>query len=335
MKPWGKNKMKNLKITRKALFISLILIFTAIALHGVNPVFKSRFINSKNEEIQKVYGYKTEQNILENDTETNFNLLQKSACNEHSINTEPFFHQKLFENSMQNLEKENLDFKGAVIPHHILAGDIIADITRNFKNKGSITIFIIGPDHYMQASNKIVTTRNSYKIKEGCLHINKEFVDELIKSDNITIDNDVFETEHSIGGVIPFISAFNTNIEIVPLVVRSDLSLEEIDEIAGLLSEYSDNSIFIASVDFSHYLTINKALDNDNETIKLIKEKNYKSLMNLDNGYLDSPEALILLMKTMDYTENSNMTILGHGTSRDYLPEATKDITTYYSLIFK
>jgi hypothetical protein len=41
--------------------------------------------------------------------------------------------------SLKSNRVENIDFKGAVIPHHILAGDIIADITKNFKNKGSLT----------------------------------------------------------------------------------------------------------------------------------------------------------------------------------------------------
>ncbi|MFZ5754617.1 MAG: AmmeMemoRadiSam system protein B, partial [Bacillota bacterium] len=182
--------------------------------------------------------------------------------------------------------------KGGIVPHHLLAGALIADFISLLAEQKPEVIIIVGPNH-KNAGAKIISGLYNWETSEGLVKTERSIVNQLHQKGLVVLDDKVLSQEHSIGTILPFIKHYLPETKIVPIIFHHDVSLKEIDplvqELAPLLKE---NAVILGSVDFSHYLTRREAEAKDVFTLKVMQDFNYTTLFRLGNDHLDSPPSL-------------------------------------------
>ncbi len=257
-----------------------------------------------------------------------------------SSNNDLFFDQQLFDYGIRSVKNDrNIqeEIKGVIVPHHLLASHIIADTLHEILRPEIKKVIIIGPDHWEKNSGSISTSDYDWETPFGNIISNNDIINSLNNADYINIESNVLKNEHSIGGLIPFISYYSSDIEIVPLVISQKITEEEIDDIVERLYELSqDESVaIVVSVDFSHYLTSTEAERNDKISLQVIENKDYDELLGFNNDYVDSPQSLVIFLKTLDHLEMDNLKVLHNTTSGKMMnDESIKEVTSYFGIIF-
>jgi len=182
-------------------------------------------------------------------------------------------------------ELEELSISAGVVPHHLLAQEIIHKFFKELSNRSSIeTVILFSPDHYNQTAltgGRFITV--SPIVKEG--KQKEDSISDIVHaiSQNQLVKVSDFSVGHDQGAtnLMPFFEEYLPNTSVVPILVSSVATVEEIKELVDQLNEIvSRNTVFVASVDFGHYLPDSVLLLHDVKSIR--------ALINLEEGeFLD------------------------------------------------
>lgn len=224
---------------------------------------------------------------------------------------------------------------GGIIPHHLLASELIADFFTQLTAQNPHTIILIGPNHFERGGFKVLTSLYGWDTPYGTLDANQDVIDNLVRQGLARVNEDVLEEEHSITAITPFIRYYLPESKIVPIVLSNTITKEGVEGLANTLVEIIDeNTVVIAAVDFSHYLKLDAANVNDQYTLKIINNFDYTNLFGLGNDYLDSPPSIALLLATMKKTVHTNSKLLKHTNSAEILGDAFVETTSYVTMVF-
>lgn len=221
-----------------------------------------------------------------------------------------------------------------ITSHHLpVASDFIGDFYEDFlsgENKNAKTVFVIGPDHPEKCEGKFTTGWVNYDTNFGLVKSNKKIVGELIKSKLISDEPGCLEREHSIGVQADYISYLMPEAEIVPFTVSSSATIEDTRKIADILKRFYNEALFIVSVDFNHYRTLDQSEVYDKETIDAIESMNVDDLV-ID--HIDSPPSLrigVELAKSVKATPR----IIGYTNSYEFTGQYG-NTTSYFNVLFE
>ncbi len=217
--------------------------------------------------------------------------------------------------------RKDENIRGVIVPHHLLASDLIA---RGVSQLDVSKIVVIGPDHYEAGGGGYFSSSLIYDTPYGIVY------PEVIPG--FPLNNSAAEREHSISNMMPFIARFSPKIPVVPIIVSQRISLKELEKLADMLM--LDHTVYIASVDFSHYLKSMEADVNDKKTLELIKNREYENILRLGNDFIDSPQVVVLFLMIMDRLEVSNMDVLSHTNSGYLTGNFDGSTTSYFVLAF-
>ncbi|OGM31860.1 AmmeMemoRadiSam system protein B [Candidatus Woesebacteria bacterium RIFCSPHIGHO2_01_FULL_44_21] len=264
-------------------------------------------------------------------------LATSSSFRDNAYNRE--FIDQAYSVGERYVKKPNGMVLGGITPHHLLAAPLIAAFFEGLPKDNIKTVILVGPDHFNRGKTNITSSQNNWSTLYGSLNVDSQLVKVLSKKGLVSIENQyIFDQEHSIFGITTFIKRSLPNAQIVPLILKSTISKEECDRLAGAISQLmSPSSIIISSVDFSHYHPSGVADEFDKETIKVINSLDYESVWELrPNDNLDSPAAIYILLKTLS-DENVKAELLQNTNSERFvkakdLSEVTSYATYYFSL---
>ena len=235
-----------------------------------------------------------------------------------------------FVNKKINFKDENII--GGIIPHHLLAADLIAEFFSNFNNDYE-TIILIGPNHFSAGKSKIISSARNWQTPYGVLKYDKYVINELSLFNEIKIEENIFEKEHAINSEVAFIKKTFSNAKFVPLVLRDNIDEKAVTELALRLADIAKNKkiLILSSVDFSHYKDNLTAQKNDEISIGAIESFNFNEIYNLD---IDSPASIYTLLKfgelnnsEFNLLNNSNSAILSNKLN---LKSTTSYVTGYF-----
>lgn len=209
----------------------------------------------------------------------------------------------------KGLLKNQKTIIGGIVPHHLVADFMIDDFFRKLAPQKPKTIVVFGPNH-LEKGKEDILFGETY--------------------------NEIVQNENSIKALMPYIDKYLPETKVVPLILKKNCSRQKIEKTADyLISSVSKDTVFIASVDFSHYLTMEEAWQKDEDTLKAIKNKEYDYLLSLNSEYLDSPASIVLLLKIMEKKDKNNMTILKHTNSGEILKSEAAPVTSYFEIAFE
>ncbi len=311
---------------KKIIFINLILL-PIILLSGVvfvnlcrqAPVFlDSREILAINQKTQK------ENKQSKEEIFTNF------------IYAEPFDLQ-IYEEACQRapLIPDNLgNIKGGIVPHHLLAGHLSAAFFKNLQKQNPEVIYLLGPDHYHSGNGEVLTTDFAWQTPYGILAPEINIISDLQEKNIARLaDENVFTKEQSISSLVSFIKKSLPKIKIVPIIFSYYTSSTTLEKVYQYLVEnVTDDSVVVASVDFSHYLTNPVSDFHDELSEQVIKNLDFERSFKLET---DSPGSLYILTKYL-FTKNYGKVAyeLSDNSAQILNTPSLKETTSYYSPYF-
>lgn len=206
---------------------------------------------------------------------------------------------------------------GIIVPHHLVASDAIQMAIEAIGSFEPEVIVLLAPNHKPSFTKPIITRNKSFEALGHRYNISP-IVENLLSEKLAVESRERFLSEHGIYNVLPFVST-TFDVPLIPLVLAPGLEKDRIDDLDGKLDTLlsSMKVLWIASVDFSHYLPAAISVKKDEETMQWIADKNFEVLYTASNDYFDSPEVIRLWLKQFENTEllwNSNSAfITGSG----------------------
>ncbi len=226
--------------------------------------------------------------------------------------------------------------RGSILPHHLLASDLIHQVFQNIKIHSYETVVLIGPDHESILMGKVFTTLKDWQTPFGVLHTDSNIISELLKNDFIIEDEDKLTIEHSISSIVPFVKYYIGDVKIVPLAMTKQTKLSDIKKLVSDLSNSVDidKTLFVSSVDFSHYLNIDGANQMDLISMEAIKKRDINKIMSFTNDNLDSPVSIVTMLILMEELYKADMQLLNHSNSELITKQKMEETTSYITYLF-
>ena len=240
----------------------------------------------------------------------------------------------------QDMQSEGIvKIRGGVCPHagYIYSGHEAAHFYLElFKSELPDTIIILGPSHRSYSNFKIaVFTGGGFETPLGICPADKELACKIASEAPFGIDNNAHIPEHSLEVQVPFIQYIYEKagaldkLKIVPLCVIDqdyETALKASDGLFNILKNETKKIAFVASSDFSHYISADDAKRRDsyaiNEILKLDCENMYRQIVKHDISMCGYGPISIMVetLKKLYGAENISCKLLKYGTSGDITP---------------
>lgn len=232
--------------------------------------------------------------------------------------------------------KPQLPVTGISVPHHLLAPDLIARGFWAAAGSHYDRVIILSPDHFNRSQRPLATTRRDFRTVFGLLANDRAATSALLDAGALFDDSDLFDKEHGIAALTPFIKHFFPDAKIVPIAISYGASRAQWDEALALVAKLVGPRVLVVqSTDYSHFLPANIALQRDQETLNVIAASDIGALVRLmQPDHMDSKAAQYLQMRLQGDTLKSHATVVANRNSTAYSSigaKTTSYVVTVYS----
>jgi hypothetical protein len=233
---------------------------------------------------------------------------------------------------------------GIVSPHagYVYSGAVAANGFYEASSVDFKDVVMVGPNHYGIGSWVAAMKDGEWETPLGKVPINSELANEIAsRSSILDFDDFAHSRDHSLEVQLPFLQSIKQDFSIVPIVLvsqRSDTAYELGNAISETIVEKGriDNTLLIASSDFTHYEPNSEAHRKDGELIKAILaldvNKFYAVLERLDVsacGY-GAIATIMVAARNLGATRGE---LLKYATSGDVTGD-TDAVVGYSSIVF-
>lgn len=250
------------------------------------------------------------------------------------------FHQAvaLAERETRPLEQP---ITGVTLPHHLLAGDMIATTLRLASRGDYDRIILLTPDHFRRATAPAVTTTRPFRTVWGDVPVDAVAARAFAGHELVDLSN-LFSHEHGVQAILPFLAKWFPGVPVLPVALHIRSRQDDWEELTeALIPLVTPRTLIIQSTDFSHYLKQPAAAQKDQETLMALSFGDPAAIPGLDQPeHLDSKAAQWLQMvlqkrihgiSTPVIVDNRNAIRYG---GRPDEPRTTSYITQLYSPAF-
>ncbi len=180
------------------------------------------------------------------------------------------------------------EIKGVILPHHELAKELLNLSFEKIKENLTPDIIVIyGTNHYFPVSETYTTTKE---------------VKDKFNINGVLVNNDRVGKDHSIQTILPYVKQYFPDSIVVPILVSTRYeSLSDINRQAEnfIKSFKSDKTLYIASVDFAHNVSLIEGLKKNDESIKSISNFDFQETIKYNDDHMDSATAMATFLSTM------------------------------------
>ncbi len=224
-----------------------------------------------------------------------------------------------------------------VLPHHLVAGRLIADFMEVVAGQEPELVVLIGPNHNLRGG-KLISGLYAWQTPAGLVEVAEDIVRDLFAREIVVRDEETIGQEHSVGTLMPFIRHYLPQAKVVPVIVQGNVSLTEIEKLLEALEpyldEYGEKAVLLASVDFSHYLTRTEAQLKDQETLAVMRRFDYLTLFRMGDDHLDSPASLAAAFRWAEKNGIKEFRLLANTNSGIIMKNDVMETTSYFTLFF-
>ncbi len=240
-----------------------------------------------------------------------------------------FMNKEFYEGAYKSVEKNVVKPKEMpqilIVNHHLLAPHFIAQVLHTASSDTIETVFLLSPNHHHRGGKTIFTNISPWKTPFGFLEANTKIIE---KSGFSKISNDMIQAEHGISGIVAFIKKSFPNAQVVPLAIDDSATPEDEQKLQKFLSEnFSQNSVIIGSMDFSHDLTNDIANFHDELSKAVLQNLDTEGAKRVDNDSRPILKTLINLAKEKGYT---SFEILQNSNSSKIIKNPDQSLPTSY-----
>lgn len=230
--------------------------------------------------------------------------------------------------------RDNRAIQAGIIAHHLLIADLIAEYF--IKVSATTTpkkIILMGPNHRSRGRIPIATSLLPWKTPFGTAKPNRSTIRSMISRGVVKINDDTFFMEHSIGALVPFIKRIFPEAQIVPLLLLSNTSVADCDQLSDWLTKnLDDKTLLLASMDFSHYKTAAEAAYEDSITFPIIQQLDFERA---NDAFVCSRATLRVLLRTLKNMGQMEGEVVHHTNSGIISGQLEKPCTSYINMIWR
>lgn len=236
--------------------------------------------------------------------------------------------------AMETLELPEFDLSsaskiGIIVPHHLLAAEAIQMGLESVGSFEPEVIVLLAPNHKATYRKPVITHSTPFEAL-GHKYAISPLVESLLSEKFAVESHERFLSEHGLYSILPFVST-SFDVPLVPLILAPGLEEERVDALHEKLDVLlgSKKVLWIASIDFSHYLPAVISEKKDQETMQWIADRNFEALYSASNDYFDSPEVMRLWLKQFENTK-----LLWHSNSAFVTGSGFNEEGTSYMVYF-
>jgi len=249
-----------------------------------------------------------------------------------------FYDEKSFVegiNRAKNIPKPTYKITGGITPHDLTAGFILADFYKRLSKQKPATIILIGPNHYEKGNFLALTGNYGWSTPYGVVESDKTIIAALISRNLVKVDENTLENDHAVAGSMPFIKYYLPEAKVVPVLLSGRMTQAEASILAENLQEFvKENVVIVAAVDFSHYLDSKQAEENDNITLAVMKNFDYRQLFLMNNDFLDSPPSIGVLLMVMQKLGKAEPEFIFNANSGQLQKNNFIQTTSYFEIAY-
>lgn len=225
---------------------------------------------------------------------------------------------------------------GITVPHHLLADRLVA---LGFKAASGFSykrIVILSPDHFRMADRPFATTRRGFETVEGRVPTDSAAVGQLLKAGDWIEDSCLFDREHGVRAMLPFIRHYFPETPIVPVAISIRAGRADWDRMADALRPLvDDRTLIVESTDFSHYLPQHEARRFDQQTLNLLAAGSLEGIAALKQPqHADSVGALYIQTKLQKALFSATPLVVANENSQQYVEHYVAETTSYLVILF-
>jgi poly-gamma-glutamate synthesis protein (capsule biosynthesis protein) len=223
-----------------------------------------------------------------------------------------------------------------IVPHHLTAAVAIAAGIQSLQAEKPSSVLLLSPDHFNACPSALCTGNIRFQSTFGTTEPDASVLTVLRSSPFVSERSAMFQREHGIHAVIPFISHLSSGTQVTPLAIaiRPDWKAQR-KELLELIRRVVDQDVtLVISSDFSHYLPLTEADAADERTAKALFSRDFDGIARLENpAQSDCPPCLWLAAHIAHERNAYNPSVLLHTNSARLLHEETVPSTTSHFAI--
>jgi AmmeMemoRadiSam system protein B len=225
---------------------------------------------------------------------------------------------------------------GIIVPHHLLAGDLMAMGFQAVSAHAYKRIVILAPDHFRQTDRAFATTARSFDTVLGSVVTDTGAVNALLGSGIDIEESCLFQREHGVLSLLPFIARHFPDAEIVPVAMSIRSKRADWDQLAAALEPLiDDDTLIVESTDFSHYLPQYEARRFDQQTLNVIASGSDDAIAALSQPqHADSVGALYVQTKLQRNRFGAAPVVIANENSQNYTSEPAMQTTSYVVALY-
>jgi AmmeMemoRadiSam system protein B len=225
---------------------------------------------------------------------------------------------------------------GITVPHHLLAADLIAHAFRIAQGERYDKIIILFPDHFKKTRLPFATTVRDFQTVFGAVRTNQPDATRLLAHRGLVEASDLFEKDHGIGAILPYVRHFFPDVAIVPIAVALGSQRSQWDQLVSALGGIvTDKTLIIQSTDFSHYLPPYEAFQHDQEVLNILSAGDLDAVANLvQPKHLDSRGAQYVQMRLQREHFQSRPVVILNRNSQAYSDRPESETTSYVVQVY-
>lgn len=228
--------------------------------------------------------------------------------------------------------------RAGIIPHDLTQGLMIAHMMDGLTRQNVKKVILLGPNHHEAGASEFITTAADWETEFGLVATDDQLVGKILEYPGFSLDAEVIADEHSVSAIAPYLGYYLPEAEIVPVIFKANIRASALLTAAEWLDEIVDeNTVVLAAVDFSHYLSADQAALKDLQTQQWLTALDYASLENLGsnfNDYLDSPAVIGLLLRWLEQQGFKTSQIISQANSSDSMGDTNNSTTSYFEVIY-
>ncbi|KKW25643.1 MAG: hypothetical protein VE99_C0001G0280 [candidate division Kazan bacterium GW2011_GWC1_52_13] len=223
--------------------------------------------------------------------------------------------------------------QAAILPHDSIS---IKELTAFYRGLAAAVqprfVVILSPNHYDAGRANIQTTSRVFMTADGRAHPDWSLVGQLRARGLAGSEGDSFTKEHGITAQVEYAKRFFPEARWLPLIFKSTATPAEVDAVMRWLEQTlpANQTLVLASIDFSHYLTKTRADINDTKTYRQIQTMDVNQLptSDIECEFLDSPAALRAVVAYAHSRELNRLTLVRRDNTADIRGEPNLVSTT-------
>lgn len=211
-----------------------------------------------------------------------------------------------------------------VLPHHNLVKDKRLEFLKTIAQNRPVTrhIILVSPDHFSSNQTGLFSADADWNLNNGQI-----FFDQSLKISGLTLNNNLLKSDHAIYNILPDLKSIFPKAQIFPILIGQKYPLADLNNLLTQINSVCRfDCLFIASVDFSHYLPAAVADVHDQKSLFVLQNLNIQNLNQLE---VDSPQSLYLLTQFSKAKKAQSFNIFSHTNSGFLAGNPITETTTH------